>query len=179
MLSELTQAMIVNGAVLVAVLHSDLGSERKIGPVRILRPLVLAGAVIPLFVQSPATHGTGLAVELAGIAAGLLGGLVAVALMAVHRSPETGRPVSRAGTPYALLWIVVIGARAAFSYGSSHWFPAQLTSWCIAHQVTGAAITDALIVMAVAMLLTRTIGLGARAARLPAAARTSAALRAA
>jgi hypothetical protein len=179
MLSELTQAMIVNGAVLVAVLHSDLGSERKIGPVRILRPLVLAGAVIPLFVQSPATHGTGLAVELAGIAAGLLGGLVAVALMSVHRSPETGRPVSRAGTPYALLWIVVIGARAAFSYGSSHWFPAQLTSWCIAHQVTGAAITDALIVMAVAMLLTRTIGLGARAARLPAAARTSAALRAA
>ncbi|TDU05976.1 hypothetical protein EDD99_4518 [Streptomyces sp. 846.5] len=179
MLSELTQAMIVNGAVLVAVLHSDLGSERKIGPVRILRPLVLAGAVIPLFVQSPATHGTGLAVELAGIAAGLLGGLVAVALMAVHRSRDTGRPVSRAGTPYALLWIVVIGARAAFSYGSSHWFPAQLTSWCIAHQVTGAAITDALIVMAVAMLLTRTIGLGARAARLPAAATASGALRAA
>jgi hypothetical protein len=166
MLSELPQAMIVNGAVLVAVLHSDLGSERKIGPVRILRPLVLAGAVIPLFVQSPATHGTGLAVELAGIAAGLLGGLVAVALMAVHRSRDTGRPVSRAGTPYALLWIVVIGARAAFSYGSSH-------------QVTGAAITDALIVMAVAMLLTRTIGLGARAARLPAAATASGALRAA
>jgi hypothetical protein len=169
-MSELTQAMIVNAAVLVAVLYSDLGNGRRIGPMRMLRPMVIAAAVIPLFLQQPATQGTGLAVELAGVGAGLLGGLAAVALMSVHRSPETGRPVSRAGTPYALLWIVVIGARAAFSYGSSNWFPAQLTSWCIAHQVTAAAITDALIVMAVAMLLTRTIGLGVRAARLPAAA---------
>ena len=178
-MSELTQAMIINAAVLVAVLHGDLGSGRKIGPVRILRPLVISGAVIPLFVERPVTQGTGLAVELAGVAAGLLGGLAAVALMNVYRSPETGRPVSGAGRPYALLWIVVIGARAAFSYGSSHWFPAQLTSWCIAHQVTAAAITDGLIFMALAMLLTRTIGLGARAARLPVAAQASAALRAA
>ena len=175
-MSELTQAMIVNAAVLVAVLHSDLGSSRKIGPVRILRPLVISGAVIPLFIERPVTQGTGLAVELAGVAAGLLGGLAAVALMNVYRSPETGRPVSGAGRPYALLWIVVIGARAAFSYGSSHWFPAQLTSWCIAHQVTAAAITDGLIFMALAMLLTRTIGLGARAARLPVTAQASAAL---
>ena len=175
-MSELTQAMIVNVAVLVAVLHGDLGSSRKIGPMRILRPMVIAAAVIPLFIERPVTQGTGLAVELAGVAAGLLGGLAAVALMNVYRSPETGRPVSGAGRAYALLWIVVIGARAAFSYGSGHWFSTQLTNWCIAHQVTGAAITDALIVMAVVMLLTRTIGLGARAARLPAAPRSSAGL---
>ena len=175
-MSELTQAMIINAAVLVAVLHGDLGSSRKIGPVRILRPLVISGAVIPLFIERPVTQGTGLAVELAGVVAGLLGGLAAVALMNVRRSPETGRPVSAAGTPYAVLWIVIIGARAAFSYGSSHWFSAPLTNWCIAHQVTAAAITDGLVFMALAMLLTRTIGLGARAARLPAAARSSAAL---
>ncbi|WP_042401424.1 hypothetical protein [Streptacidiphilus carbonis] len=172
-MSELTQAMIINAAVLVAVLHSDLGAERKIGTFRILRPLLISAAVIPLFIDRPVTRGTGLALELAGVAAGLLAGLAAIALMGVHRSPETGRPVSRAGTPYAMLWIVVIGARAAFSWGSSHWFSAQLTSWCIAHQVTAAAITDGLIFMAVAMLLTRTIGLGARAAALPAATRTS------
>jgi hypothetical protein len=170
MTSELTQAMIVNGAVLVAVLHGDLGSHRKIGPVRILRPLITAGGVIPLFISRPVTQGTGLAIELAGAVAGLLGGLAALGLVKVYRSPKTGKPVSRAAWPYALLWIGVIGARAAFSYGSYHWFPKQLADWCAAHQVQGAAITDGLIFMAVAMLLTRTIGLAVQASRLPAPA---------
>ena len=171
MMSELTQAMIVNGAVLVAVLHSDLGRNRKIGPMRILRPLLMAAAIVPLFIEAPVTHGTGLALELAGVAAGLLAGLGAVALTSVHRNPETGKPASRATGPYAVLWIVVIGARAAFSYGAVHWFPSQLTSWSIAHHVTGVAFTDALIFMAVAMLITRTLGLTLRAANLPTAGR--------
>lgn len=169
-MSELTQAMIVNGAVLVAVLESDLGPHRKIGVARVLRPVLVAGGVIPLFLSRPATHGTGLVLELAAIAAGFLGGLAAIALMRVYTSPRTGRPVSASGAPYALLWIGVIGARAAFSYGSVHWFPRQLADWCVAHQVTAGAITDGLIFMAITMTLTRTIALAHRARRLPAAA---------
>lgn len=169
-MSSLTDAMIVNAIVLVAVLATDLGPARKIGAMRILRPMIAAVVIIPIFIASPVTHGTGLAVEIAGVAAGLLGGLVAVALMGVYRSPQTGRPLSRAGWPYAILWIAVVGARAAFSYGSAHWFRAQLVSWAIANQVTVAAVTDGLIFMAVVMLLVRTIGLGIRASRLPAPA---------
>jgi hypothetical protein len=37
MLSELTEAMIVNGVVLATVLASDLGPARKIGRMRLLR----------------------------------------------------------------------------------------------------------------------------------------------
>jgi len=96
-----------------------------------------------------------------------LGGLAALALMGVYRSPDTGKPVSRAGAPYAVLWIVVIGARAAFSYGAAHWCTAPLVSWAITNQVSVAAITDGLIFMAIAMVLVRTLGLGLRASRLP------------
>ena len=167
MMSELTQAMIVNGAVWVAVLHGDLGRARKIGPFRIVRPLLVGAAIVPLFIDSPQTHGTGLVLELAATVAGLLFGLIAAALFRVYRSPKTGKPVSQAGFGYALLWTVVIGARAAFSYGATDWFPTQLGHWMIAHQVTTNAITDGLIFMAVAMLLTRTIGLAAKAGRLP------------
>lgn len=167
MFTELAQAEIINGAVLAATLHSDLGADRKIGPVRLLRPVLLAGGIVPLFIDPAVTHGAGLAVELAGVAAGVLGGLAALALARVYRSPRTGKPASRATWGYAALWTLVIGARAAFSYGAYHWFPAQLAQWCTAHQVTGAAITDGLIFMAVAMLLTRTLGLGIRAAALP------------
>jgi hypothetical protein len=170
MLSQLTEAMIVNGAVLVTVLASDLGPARKIGQMRMLRPVIAAAVIIPLFVDRPVTHGTGLVVEIAGIVAGVLGGLAAAALMGVYRSPDTGRPVSRAGAPYAIFWTVVISARAAFSYGAAHWFTDQIVSWAIANQVSEAAITDGLIFMAIAMVLVRTVGLATRASRLPAPA---------
>jgi hypothetical protein len=176
-MSALTDAMIINGVVLVAVLEGDLGPHRAISRFRILRPLLTVALVIPLFLDRPVTHGNGLLVELAGAVAGLLGGLVVAALMRVYRSPKTGRPVSAAGFPYALVWTVVVGARAAFSYGAVHWFPAQLIQWCAAHQVTLAAITDGLIFMAVTMVLVRTLGLFTRATRLspaPATARVNA-----
>jgi hypothetical protein len=166
-MSELTQAMIVNAVVLATVLATDLGPARKIGPMRLLRPLIAAVVIIPLFISQPVTHGSGLAVEIAGCVAGLLGGLAAAALMKVYRSPGTARPVSSAGAFYAIFWTVIVGARAAFSYGAAHWFTPQIVSWAIANRVTEAAITDGLIFMAVAMILVRTVSLGVRAARLP------------
>jgi hypothetical protein len=168
-MSSLTDAMIINGAVLIAVLEGGLGPHRKIGRLRILRPLVTIALAVPLFIDRPVTHGNGLLVELAGIVTGLLCGLVITTLMRVYRSPETGKPASAAGLPYAIVWTLIVGARAAFSYGASNWFPAQLAQWCAACKVTGAAITDGLIFMAVTMVLVRTLGLSARATWLPAA----------
>ena len=167
MLSELTEAMILNGIVLATVLATDLGPARKISRMRLLRPVIAAVAIIPFFVARPASHGMALAIEIAGVTAGLLGGLAVSALMGVYRSPATEMPVSQAGWPYAAFWTVIIGARAAFSWGAAHWFTSSIVSWCIANQVSEAAITDGLIFMAIMMVIIRTAGLGARAARLP------------
>ena len=68
-----------------------------------------------------------------------------------------------------MVWIVIVAARAAFSVAATDWFPAQLAQWCAAHQVTGAAITDGLIFMAITMVLVRTAALATRAAKLPGA----------
>jgi hypothetical protein len=160
MVSELTEAMIVNGVVLATVLASDLGPARKIGRMRLLRPVIAAAVIIPIFIGTPVLHGTSLAVELAGVAAGVLGGLIAGALMHVYRSPATGRPVSRAGWGYAIFWTALIGARAAFSYGAAHWFTASIVTWAVTSHVTEAAITDGLIFMAVVMIIIRTAALG-------------------
>jgi hypothetical protein len=166
MSSQLIEAMIVNVIVLATVLASDLGGARKVGRMRLLRPLVAAAVIIPLFTDQPAGSGPGLAVEMAGVAAGVLVGVAAALLMQVYRSPETGKPVSRAGLPYALLWIIIIGARAVLSYGAAHWFTAQIVSWATANHVSEAAITDGLIFMAIVMVLVRTGGLALRASRL-------------
>ncbi len=95
-MSPLTDAMIINGAVLVAVLEGDLGPNRKIGKIRILRPLITIALVVPLFLDRPVTHGNGLLIELAGIAAGLLCGLVVTTLM---RCTAARRPASRSAQP--------------------------------------------------------------------------------
>ena len=121
---------------------------------------------VAIFIKAVTTTGTGLTLELALGATGLVLGLAATALMSVYRSPRTHKPVSRAGFGYAALWVVVIGARTAFSYGSVHWFGPQLGHWMTQHAVTSAAITDALLFMAIAMIVTRTAGLAIRARNL-------------
>ncbi|MER8058036.1 hypothetical protein GTY81_17820 [Streptomyces sp. SID8366] len=162
-MSGIGQAMIINGVVLFAVLEADLGPHRTIGRFRVLRPVLTAAVIVPFFVKGLTTTGYGLALELAGLLAGLLCGLLAARGMRVYTSPRTGRPVSRAGWGYAAVWCVVIGARAAFSYGSEHWFPVQLATWMGTHRISADALTDALLLMAVTMMLTRTSALVVRA----------------
>jgi hypothetical protein len=163
MQSAVLQALIIDAVVLGAVVEADFGAHRKIGKLRILRPLFLAAGIVPLYLKDVTTHGTGLTLEIALTAAGIVLGLVATALMSVYRSPKTGRAVSRAGAGYVGLWTLVIGARAAFSYGSYNWFAPSLGRWMVRNAVTSDAITDALIFMAVAMLVIRTVGLIVRA----------------
>ena len=159
----LTNALIVNGLVLLAVLESDLGPARKLSRFRLLRPLLLSVAIVPMFLEAVATHGTGLALEVGGGVAGILLGLTAASMMGLRREPASGRLVTRAGTAYAALWIAVIAARSCFSIGAIHWFNQSLATWMANHQVSGAAITDTLIIMAVAMTLARTLSLVLRA----------------
>ena len=166
--------LIVDAVLLAAVLEADLGNCRKIGKFRILRPLGLAAAIVPLYLTAVVTCGHGAALEIAGVIAGTAGGVAATSLMTVYRSPATGKPVSRAGTGYAALWIIVIGGRAAFSYGSTHWFTRALGHWMQENSITTGAITDALIFMAVAMLLTRTVIMAVRARRLTGVAASAA-----
>jgi hypothetical protein len=159
----LTSALIVNGLVLFAVLESDLGPARKLSRFRILRPLLLCASIVPIFLEAVATHGTGLALEIGGGVAGALLGLTASSLISVRRQPTGDQVVTRAGAAYAALWISVIAARSCFSIGAIHWFNHPLATWMSSHQVTGAAITDSLILMAVAMTLARTLSLAVRA----------------
>jgi hypothetical protein len=162
----LTNALIVNALILFAVLESDLGPARKLSRFRLLRPLLLSVSIVPLFLEAVATHGNGLALEIGGGVAGILLGLTAAGLMRVRLQPATGRPVTRAGAAYATLWIAVIAARSCFSIGAVHWFNHPLATWMVNHQVTSAAITDTLILMAVAMTLTRTLSLAFRASQI-------------
>ncbi|MEV8373081.1 hypothetical protein AB0P21_10120 [Kribbella sp. NPDC056861] len=162
-MSPLANALLINGVVLFSVLEADLGPHRKIGKFRILRPLLTAGLIIPFYLKGLTTDGAGLALELGLTAAGLLLGALAINYTRVYRSPRTGKPVSAAGWGYAAIWVGVVAVRSLFSYGSSNWFGPQLGTWMATHHVTTNALTDALMMMAVAMMLVRTGSFAARA----------------
>lgn len=155
-----TTIWIINLVVLAAVLQADLG-HRKITRFRLLRPLVIAAIIAAFWISGVATSGTGLWVEAAGIGTGILLGIAAAALIRVYAGSD-GRPYSYAWIPYALLWVVVVGARLWFDYDAHHTFRVQLGAWMLAHQLTTDALIDAFIFLALAMLLTRTASLAAR-----------------
>jgi len=152
---------VVNLVVLAAVLEADLG-RRKITRFRLIRPVILAAIVAAFYIAGVARSGNGLWLELVAVGVGIVLGLLAAALMRVYAGLG-GAPYSRAGVAYALLWIVVVGARLWFAYGSNHVFPRQLGSWLLNERVTTDVLVDSLIFLAIGMLLTRTGSLLVRA----------------
>jgi hypothetical protein len=132
-------------------------------------PVLAVAAAAVMFLHSVPAGGSDLALDLvclsAGAAMGAIGGLATRLRVGVG-----GRPLGRVGALAAGTWIAGVGARMAFSFAATHGAGPAIAAFSIAHHITGsAAWTAALVMMALADVLTRLAVVWIRGRRLTAA----------
>jgi len=131
-------------------------------------PLLAVGAAAVMFLHSIPTGGSDLVLEAAGVAAGAAMGAIG-GLATRLRLGADGRPLGRAGILAAGMWIGDVGARLAFAIAAGNGAGPAIARFSVAHQITGsAAWVAALVLMALADVLTRLVVIYLRGRRLAA-----------
>ena len=138
-------------------------------------PVLAGGAAAVMFLHAVPAGGSDLALEAAGVLAGAAMGAIG-GLATRLRPGADGRPLGRAGILAAGMWIGGVGARLAFAVAAGNGAGPAIARFSVAHHITGSsAWVAALVMMALADVLTRLAVIYLRGRRLaPARAATAA-----
>jgi hypothetical protein len=131
-------------------------------------PVLAVAAAAVMFLHSVPGGGSDIALDLLGVSAGAAMG--AIGGLATRLRPGVdGRPLGRAGALAAGMWIGGVGARMVFYFAATHGAGPAIAAFSISHHITGsAAWTAALVMMALADVLTRLAVVWIRGRRLTA-----------
>ena len=133
-------------------------------------PVLAVGAAAVLFLRSVPLGGNDIALELACVLAGAVMG-AAGGLATCLRRGAGGRPLARAGWLAAGMWVGAVGARLAFAVAADHGAGPAIARFSAAGRITSEkAWVAALIMMALADVLTRLVIIYLRGRRLAASA---------
>jgi hypothetical protein len=140
--------------------------ERTLTTRTLVRPLVILGVAVANYLHGiPTTGNDGLLIAVIALVGATVG--VASGLTAIMRVREDGAVTARAGWASASLWVVGMGSRFAFVYWITHSGAATIGRFSAAHSISsGEAWTVALLAMAVAEVLGRTLVMATRRHRL-------------
>ena len=131
-------------------------------------PVLAVGCAAVLFLHSVPAGGNDVALELACVLAGAVMGAVGGLATRLRLSAD-GRPLGRAGALAASMWVGGVGARLAFAVAAGNGAGPAIARFSIAHHITGsAAWVAALVMMALADVLTRLVVIYLRGRRLAA-----------
>ena len=174
--------MYVINAILVLMVIRQI-REHPLDLRSLAAPVLAVGCAAVLFLHSVPTGGNDVVLELVCVSAGAVMGAIGGLATRLRRGADE-RPLGRAGWLAAGMWVGGVGARMAFAVAASNGAGPAIARFSVAHQITGsAAWVAALIMMALADVLTRLaviylrghrLAPGAAAARAPIPAGTGA-----
>jgi len=132
-------------------------------------PVLAVGAAAVMFLHSVPGGGSDIALELAGVLAGAAMGAVGGLATRLRRGADGG-PLGRVGALAAGMWVAGVGGRMVFVFAATHCAGPAIGRFSIAHHITGSgAWVAALVMMALADVLTRLAVVWLRGRRLAAA----------
>ncbi len=142
----------------------------------LLVPLAVMAGVAHTYLHGIPTAGDNLVLVVFGAAVGLMLGVGCGMATAVFRDAR-GDPFAKAGLVAAVLWVLGIGARLAFTLYASHGGQGAIERFSVAHHITsGQAWVACLILMAAAEVAGRTVVLAVRRRAIVASGLSSAAI---
>lgn len=161
---------IINAILVLLVLRQI--RENRLTWQTLVLPVVLVAAAAAYYLRSVPTAGNDVVLDVTLAAAGAV--LGALCALATHmRRGADGVVLARAGWLAAIFWVVGIGARMGFGYASGHGAGPAIERFSAAHAITsGSAWVAALVMMALAEVITRLAVMRLRAAQVPAVAAT-------
>jgi hypothetical protein len=132
-------------------------------------PVLAVAAAAVMFLHAVPGGGSDITLDLLCTSAGAAMGAISGLATRLRPGPG-GRPLGRAGTLAAGMWIAGVGARMIFYFAATHGAGPAIAHFSIAHHITGpGAWTAALVMMALADVLTRLAVVWIRGRRLTAA----------
>jgi len=133
----------------------------------LVRPVLFVAAAALYYLKGLPTAGHDVGLYAAFIAVGLVFGVLCAMTTHVWRAID-GFAHTRAGIVAALFWVLGIGSRLAFEEYSSHGGAGAITNFSISHQITSQdAWIAALVLMALAEVVSRLVVIRLRGAKLP------------
>ncbi len=161
--------MYVINAILVLMVVRQI-REHQLDLRALAVPVLAVGCAAVFFLHSVPGGGNDMALELLCVSAGAAMGAVGGLATRLRRDAE-GRPLGRAGWLAASMWVTGVGARMAFAFAAAHGAGPAIARFSIAHHITGSdAWVAALVMMALADVLTRLVVVYFRGRRLAAGA---------
>ncbi|HEX3227072.1 MAG TPA: hypothetical protein VHQ89_13330 [Gaiellaceae bacterium] len=157
---------LLNAALVLVVLRQLRG--KRLAGAALYVPLAICAYVGYTYLHSIPTSGNDLALVLIGSAAGITLGTLCGLFTLVYPDHD-GIPFARATGIAAVLWVLGIGSRIAFSLYAQHGGGSTIEHFTIAHSLTMSAWVAGFVLMAILEAVSRTAVLLVRARRLPGA----------
>ena len=165
-MSNITTYLISAGLILLVIRQIR---EHPLDARSLATPVLAVAAAAVMFLHSVPAGGSDLVLEAAAVLAGAAMGAIGGAATRL-RLDAAGRPLGRAGWLAAGMWVGGVGARLVFAIADGHGAGPAIARFSVAHHITGSsAWVAALVLMALADVLTRLAVIYSRGRRLAAA----------